>query len=261
MKKDICRILVALVASASLAGAAERNTGRAAPLSKSPNVLTPKAKMKVGGPSLLYAPSEADDPAYRAAIAAITGGTVDYFDATSGTPDVATLSNYDCAYTWANQAYADNVTYGNNLATYVDGGGRVILGVFTTFTTGNFLSGAIMTPAYSPVVSPTGTNHFNNAAYSGNGTTCIHTNVTSYDCFFRDVLALQGTGIQDGSYVDNEIAQAYRAGGGAVIYSNGAGAAALQGLGGCLTPDWARLVGNACLCTGLPVKLQDINVQ
>jgi hypothetical protein len=257
MKKDMCRILVALAASASLAGAADRNAGGAAPLPKSKNVLTAKSKMKVGAPSLLYAPSEADDPAYRAAIAAITGGTVDYFDATAGTPDVALLSNYDCAYTWTNFDYADNVTFGNNLATYVDGGGRTILGVFTTFTSGNFLAGAIMTPAYNPVVSPTGTNHFSDSAYAGDGTTCMHTNVPSYNCFFRDVLTLQGTGIQDGSYVDSEIAHAYRAGGGAVIYSNGSGAVQL----GCPTADWAHLVGNACLCTDLPVKLQHVNVE
>lgn len=259
--KRISWMLVALVASASVAGAAHRNTGGDAPLPKSKNVLTPKNQMKVGGPSLLYAPSEADDPAYRAAIAAITGGTVDYFDASAGTPSVALLSNYACAHTWTNFAYADATTYGNNLATYVDGGGRALLGVFCTFTQGNSLGGAIMTAAYNPVVSPTGGNHFSNAAYAGNGTTCMHDNVTTYDCFFRDVLALQGTGIQDGSYVDNELAQAYRAGGGDVIYNNGSGAVQLQGLGGCFTADWARLVANSCLCTTLPVKLQDVKVE
>ena len=259
--KRICLLLAAFVASASLAGAAQRNTGGDAPKPHDPNVLTPKNKMKVGAPSLLYAPSEGDDPAYRAAMAAITGGTVDYFDASAGTPSPALLANYSCVNTWANFAYADPTTYGDNLAAYVDGGGRAILGVFCTFTQGNSLGGQIMTPAYSPVVSPTGGNHFNNAAYAGNGTTCIHNAVTTYDCFFRDVLALQGTGIQDGSYVDNEIAQAYRAGGGAVIYNNGSGASQLQGLGGCLTADWARLVANSCLCTGLPVTLQGVKVE
>ena len=48
-----------------------------------------------------------------------------------------------------------------------------------------------------------------------------------------------------------------RASGGAVIYSNGSGASQL----GCPTAAWANLVGNACLCTDLPVKLQDINVE
>jgi hypothetical protein len=254
-------MLAALVASASVAGAAHRNTGGDAPLPKSKNVLTPKAKMKVGAPSILYAPSEADDPAYRAAMAAITGGTVDYFDASAGTPTPALMANYSCVNTWANFAYADPTAYGDNLAAYVDGGGRAILGVFDTFTSGNSLGGMIMTSAYSPVVSPTGTNHFANAAYAGNGTTCIHDTVTSYDCFFRDVLALQGAGIQDGSYVDNEIAQAYRAGGGAVIYNNGSGAVQLQGFGGCLTADWGKLVANSCLCTGLPVELQGVKVE
>ena len=44
-----------------------------------------------GGMTILYAPSEDDDMAYRDAIAALTGGTVDYFDSRAGTPDAATL--------------------------------------------------------------------------------------------------------------------------------------------------------------------------
>ena len=261
MNKDICRILVAVLASASLAGAAERNTGGDAPLPKSPNVLTPPEKLKKGGPvNILYAPSEADDPAYRAAIAAITGGTVDYFDAVSGTPTVAQMAPYDCVYTWANFAYANNVLMGDNMAAFVDGGGRAILGAFCTFTSGNFLSGQIMTPAYCPVVSPSGTNHFSNSSYAGDGVSCIHSGelvpVTTYACTFRDFLTLQGGGVQDGSYLDNEIAHAFRVGDGAVVYSNGSGASQL----GC-TGQWAALIANICACTTLPVELQGISVE
>jgi hypothetical protein len=260
MNKAVCRILAALLASVSVAGAAERNTGGDAPLPKSPNVLTPPGKIKKGGPvNILYAPSEADDPAYRTAIAAITGGTVDYFDAVNGTPTVAQMAPYDCVYTWANFAYNDNVTMGNNLATFVDGGGRAILGAFCTFTSGNFLSGQIMTPAYSPVVSPSGTNHFSNSQYAGDGVTCIHNElaaVTTYSCQFRDFLALQGGGIQDGSYLDNEIAHAFRASDGNVVYSNGSGASQL----GC-AGQWAALIANICACTTLPVELQGISVE
>lgn len=197
-----------------------------------------------GGVSILYAPSEADDAAYRAAIAAITGGTVDYFDASAGTPDAALLANYDCVHTWANFAYADNVGYGDNLADYVDVGGRVVLGAFTTFTQGNSLSGRIMDPGYSPVNSPSGGNWFFSSDYAGDGAQCIHDQVTSYECTFRDMLALQG-GLQDGSYDDGEIAHSYRgANDFSVVHSNGSGASAL----GC-TGDWARLVANSCNCS------------
>ncbi len=197
-----------------------------------------------GGGNVLYAPSEADDPAFRAAIAALTGGTVDYFDARAGTPDAATLSTYDCVHTWANFSFDDNVLYGDNLAGYVDGGGSVVLGAFTTFTTGNSMAGQIMDPGYSPVVSPTGTNHFSPSDYAGDGTTSIHDGVTAYDCVFRGFLALQGAGAQDGSYTDGEIAHSYRPDF-QVIHSNGSGAAAL-GCGG----QWAELVANACMAAG-----------
>ncbi|PWB77758.1 MAG: hypothetical protein C3F15_02650 [Holophagae bacterium] len=206
------------------------------------------------GETILYAPSEADDPALRSAIAAYTGGTVDYFDTRAATPDVATLQSYDCVYTWANYAYLDNVGFGNNLAGAVDSGTVVILGAFCTYTSGNSLSGQIMTAAYSPVYSPTGSNHFASSNYAGDGTTPIHNGVTTYECFFRDILTLQGAGLQDGSYQDGEIAHAYRPDF-KVIYSNGSGASAL----GC-TGQWALLIANACQ-VGVPVELQSISIE
>lgn len=193
-----------------------------------------------GGLTILYAPSEADDAAYRAAIEAITGGTVDYFDASGGTPDAALLSNYDCVHTWANFAYADNVGFGDNLADYVDAGGKVALGAFVTFTQGNFLSGRIMDPGYSPVNSPSGGNWFFSSSYAGDGVTQLHDDVNDYECTFRDMLALQGGGLQDGSYLDGEIAGSYRDDF-QVVHNNGSGAFQL----GC-TGDWAQLVANAC---------------
>ena len=65
-----------------------------------------------GGLTILYAPSEADDPAYRAAISAGAGGaTVDYFDARVATPSVALMSGYDAVHTWANFAYLDPIGF------------------------------------------------------------------------------------------------------------------------------------------------------
>ena len=203
--------------------------------------------------SILYAPSEGDDPVYRAAISAAAGGAVvDYFDARAATPTVAQMQAYDCVYTWVNSAYADNVLFGDNLAAYVDGGGNVVLGVFCTFTTGNFLSGLIMTAAYSPVVSPAGTNHFALDNYAGDGVPCLYNNVLALSCGFRDILVLQGAGIQDGSYAgDGEICHAYRPDG-RVVYSNGSGA----GVVGCVG-DWPIAVANACHCLGAPSSLID----
>jgi len=249
----IAIIAVTVLALASVGAAATRNTGAAGgPAPTGEHVLTPP-ELRVGE-TILYAPSEADDAALRAAIAAITGGTVDYFDASTGTPDAALLQSYDCVYTWANFAFADSTAYGNNLAAAVDAGTVVILGAFCTYTSGNSLGGQIMTSAYCPVVSPSGSNHFATSNYSGDGTTPIHNGVTTYECTYRDILSLQGAGLQDGSYQDGEIAHAYRPDF-KVIYSNGSGAIQL----GC-TGQWAQLVANACQ-VGVPVELQSINVE
>ena len=236
---------MAVVILASSIAMGQTNTG--APASPpSPNDISANRGASF---SILYAPSEADDATYRADIAAAAGGSaiVDYFDATAGTPDAALLDSYDCVYTWANQAYSDQVLFGDRLADYVDAGGRVVLGVFTTYTSGNFLAGRIMTDGYSPVDSPTGNNHFSLESYAGDGTTQIHAGVTAYDSQFRDILELQGSGIQDGSYTgDAEIAHAYRPDFG-VVYSNGSGASQLGGGG-----DWPLAIANACQAIGLP---------
>jgi hypothetical protein len=198
---------------------------------------------------ILYAPSEADDAAYRAAISAAGGGAiVDYFDASAGTPSAALLATYDCVHVWANFAFADSVGYGNNLAVFVDNGGDVVMGAFCTYTSGNSLSGQIMTPGYCPVVSPSGTNHFSSDVDTGPWFTCLASGVTSIDAFYRDVLVLQGNGIRDGRYNgDKEISTAYRrypgGGGGDVVYANGSGGFPVTGGG-----QWPAVVANACTC-------------
>jgi hypothetical protein len=253
-RTTIVIIAVAVLALASVGATATRNTGGTSDpgASLGQHVLTPPAGMV--GETILYAPSEADDAGFRAAIAAFTGGTVDYFDARAATPDVTLLQSYDCVYTWANYAFLDPTSFGNNLADAVDTGTVVILGSFCTYTSGNSLGGQIMTSAYSPVFSPSGSNHFVSSNYAGDGTTPIHDGVTTYECVYRDILTLQGTGLQDGSYQDGEIAHAYRPDF-KVIYSNGTGAFQLA-----CTGQWALLVANACQ-VGVPVELQSINIE
>jgi hypothetical protein len=206
-----------------------------------------------GGTTILYAPSEEDDAAFRAAIQGFTGATVDYFDTRAATPSVAELAAYDCVITWTNFSYADQTAFGDNLAAHVDAGGSVVLGAFTTYTSGNYLSGAIMGSPYCPVSG--GTNWFATSDYAGDGTTQIHDGVNAYECQYRDILTLQGAGAQDGSYLDGEIAHAYNPAA-AVIYSNGSGAAVL----GC-TGDWALLMANSCQAGIVPVELQGFDIE
>jgi hypothetical protein len=219
-----------------------------------------------GGPTWLYGPSEGDDPAMRADIDALTGGSSDYFDTRAATPDVATLSSYDVVVVWANFAFLDNVAYGNNLGQAADNGTTVILGAFCTYTSGNFLSGDIMTAAYCPVVSPTGSNHFFNSAWSGDnpcGTTAYDglAGGSLGDRFYRDFLVLQGAGVQCGTDLDAEITlagtNAFGPGGPVVAYFNGAGGNFALGTG----PDHNLWLANGiaglaatpvdCVCDGV----------
>jgi hypothetical protein len=187
--------------------------------------------------SLLIAPSESDNPAFRAEVAGLLGDTVDYYDARVATPTLGDLSAYDAVFTWANFAYFDEVGFGDVLADYVDAGGRVILGAFTTYTSGNNLSGDIMTSGYSPVTSPSGSNHFAPSAYVGDGVV-LWCDVDEYTATYRDFVVLQGSGILDGTFADGEIAAAYRPDLG-VIYLGG-----METIGG-VSGDYAQLLVNA----------------
>ena len=227
------------------------NTGEMKPVIFTGHLLTQGSGAAEGSTgSILYCPSEADDPAYRAAISAGAGGaTVDYFDARVATPSVATMLQYDAVHTWVNFAYLDPTGLGNNLSAYNDQGGTVVLGAFCTFTSGNSLGGTIMTAAYCPVDSPLGNNHFTLSPYTGNGVSCIYNGVSALNCQFRDVLVTQGTGKVDGTYQDGEITHAYRnnpllIGKGEVVYSNGSGAIQLAGTG-----QWGNAVGNSASCS------------
>src|SRR6185436_12441 len=108
-------------------------------------------------PRLLMAMADNDDPAYRAQIAAITGGIVDYYDCISSTPSPALLATYDAVFTKPNFPYSDRVLMGDELADYVDAGHTVILGVFTsldeTIFPGYQLLGRLMTVGYTPVAA------------------------------------------------------------------------------------------------------------
>jgi hypothetical protein len=198
--------------------------------------------------SLLQANSEGDDAAYRAAIAGFMGpgSAVNYFDTRFGTPTLSQLLPYAAVSTWANYAHADRVGLGNVLADYVDAGGVVILSSFSTFTSGNYLAGRIMTSGYSPVYSPTGGNHFSSSPYAGDGS-LFYSGVGGLTAAYRDRLALQGAGVADGHYADGEILVAYRPDF-HVFYMNGTGNNALGSTG-----DWARLEANLATYAGTGV--------
>jgi hypothetical protein len=248
MRKTLFVLLTFLVVAGAGAAAASNNIRTATPAVFEGNDLTPDT----GGARVLYAPSESDDAGYRAAIAAAVGGSCDYYDARYGTPDAALLDSYDCVHVWANYAFYDNVGYGNALADFVDRGGHVVLGAFCAYTSGNFLSGRIMTDTsrYCPVVG--GSNHFSLAMWDGtDADCCVHFGVTSYGMTYRDYLTIVGAGaVICGHFTDREMANALNWVGD-VTYANGAGGYPIAGVG-----QVAAVVGNSCICNWIGTATQ-----
>lgn len=195
---------------------------------------------------VLYAPSESDDPVFRADLAAALGGAAvaDYFDASLATPDAALLETYDCVMTWTDFAYADAELFGDRLADYVDQGGTVILGAFCAYTSGSHLGGRIMADAaYCPVTG--GYNHYAFSAWDGScAGDCLYAGVANLGATFRDVLTLR-SGASCGRFADGEIAVAYNEAR-SVVYANGAGGSPLDGG----AADWPELLAKACFCSG-----------
>lgn len=200
---------------------------------------------------LLYAPSEPDNEAWRAQVALLLGARCDYLDVRYTTPTLAELAEYCCVFTWANYAYADEIAFGDVLADYVDGGGRVILGQWSYLgLTGGPSGGGgrIVGPEYCPVTVVA----YSAAAYTGGGTDCAYTMipVAGWSSNYVDLCNLREGAVSDGVTTTGGPALAWRPDR-AVYYSPGnTGADYTNG-------DTAELVANMYLCSD--VLLGDLN--
>ena len=243
------RLLAVLCAAgcvdAAAADASARNVGQPATPVFAGHELTPNS----GGPRILYAPSESDDPTYRNVIAERIGGACDYFDARFDTPPAALLVQYDCVHTWSNYPYSDPALFGDRLADYVDAGGKVILGAFAASPAGNSLAGRIVDPVagYTPVTSLG--SHEGMSAWDGLcREDCVWDEVAGLYATHRQTLTLVDTanGVICGQYLDGEVAVAYIANR-RVYVVNGAGGLPVY------TDHWmAWVVANACACAVPP---------
>lgn len=236
MRKTLLVLLaIALVGFAGQASA-RTNTGSDSPGVFTGNVITPDT----GGPRILFAPTQPDNPTYRAAMATQVGGTCDYFDCRTQVPSVAFLAGYDCVMTWVNYAYLDNNATGDNLATFVDNGGHVILGQWTAHSTQvNWLQGRIMTSAYCPITA-SGVN-FTASMWDGSDPTCcVHTGVGRYGSNYRDIIHLNTGATACGHFQDQTIANAMYAAQ-TVVYA--AGACSDYSIG-----EDANRAANGCVC-------------
>lgn len=195
---------------------------------------------------ILYAPADNDDPALRADISASCGLSVEYFDARLATPSAARLAEYGLVFTRPYYTYANSVQLGDNLAAYVDGGGRVILGQWCLHTAGNHLEGAIMGPAYCPVTGTT----FASGQYSGDGTDCTHEGIDTLQTYYVDVTTPVAGALWDGTFNNNPAIPAliwradrrvyYSPGNIGLVYSSG---------------QWGELICNIHDCENAPPTL------
>ena len=76
--------------------------------------------------------------------------TIDVINAANVTPTVAQLQEYQSVLFYAETGYANSTLLGNNLAAYVDGGGGLVMAVFSTASVP--VSGAINTSTYQVMV-------------------------------------------------------------------------------------------------------------
>lgn len=88
--------------------------------------------------------------------------SVDFFNAISATPTLATLSPYDAVLAYTNYIPSNATALGNVLADYVDAGGQLTLSTYS-FSNPWEIEGRVMTAGYSPL-----TNVGSNGDVSGN---------------------------------------------------------------------------------------------
>jgi hypothetical protein len=78
--------------------------------------------------------------------------TVDLIDASSVTPTVLQLQAYKAVLVWTDSSFADSVTLGNNIDTYLRAGGGVVIAAFANTDPGDLeLQGAWATNVDSPM--------------------------------------------------------------------------------------------------------------
>ena len=71
--------------------------------------------------------------------------------ANSTTPTVSQLQQYECVIIWSNNQFASPSQFGDNLATYIDGGGHVVVCVFA-MGNGYNISGRLQSQNYMPLL-------------------------------------------------------------------------------------------------------------
>jgi subtilisin family serine protease len=160
---------------------------------------------------VLYVNTMGDyDPSFRSGLQGLPNiGTLDIVDARTSTPNLAYLLQYDVVVLASSWFFADSSTLGNNLADYVDAGGRVILlaGTFDA-DAGWALDGRIMTAAYSPLAPEYYSEAWTDAvSFENHPITQDVSSLSTY--YYNHSVAPQGNGQPLGTYDTGYLIGAY----------------------------------------------------
>jgi len=106
---------------------------------------TAKPVPQTDAKSVLLIWADTDNPATLIAGLEAYGHTVTSYEGYyQPTPDVSYLQQFGAVVVWSNYPFNNSVQMGNNLADYVDGGGRVIVGMFSYINwSGYYLQGRL----------------------------------------------------------------------------------------------------------------------
>jgi hypothetical protein len=138
--------------------------------------------------------------------------SVDWWNmSTLGTPSLSDIEGYDCVVTWSDDSWPDATAWGNTLADYVDGGGTVVLAVFS-FQQGIDIQGRIITSGYSPMLTNDSDHYSNDTIDLANPDEPGHPfldGLTSVGCGYRDYVYITSWGHLVAHFTDGEEALAY----------------------------------------------------
>jgi hypothetical protein len=169
---------------------------------------------------------------------------VDLFDATVGTPTLAQLQQYEIVVPFSNSPFLDADTLGNNLADYVDGGGRVVQYGFSFYGPGQpyGVNGRWVSGNYNPYNYST--NLVNTAFTLGthNAGHPLMAGVTTLNSNFLNVVTLASgaTEVAQNSLGDSLVAYRPVGGGHTTV-----GVTAYVGAAATQSGDWGKVIVNA----------------
>ena len=136
---------------------------------------------------------------------------VDLFDASSGTPTLAQLQQYNIVVAFSNNPYSDAVAMGNVLADYADTGGVVVGLNFDWFGPPFGLDGRWITGGYTPYnVGPTNFSTSCLGTYDTTHPLMQGISAGSLCAFFRHTLTLSPGAVSVAMYQDSQQLCAYK---------------------------------------------------